>query len=129
MSFQSLEQCNDMGPNDRLKGKKLVRVQFEMSRNGLGDLEKLMADTDCSTKKDALNAALTLLDWGVRQRKDGRLIVSMDEHGDCRELVMPELEYAFKRGNDTLKTMDSVDKTSGEGDDNPQVTNKKAGQR
>jgi len=65
----------------------------------LREIEKLMLDTDTSTKKDLINNAITLLKWAVRQRQQGRVLCSYSESGGIlRELEMPILQRVAPEG-------------------------------
>ena len=51
-----------------------------------------MEACDISKQKDLFNAALTLLEWAVGERRKGRTIASMDEASmKYKELAMPAL--------------------------------------
>jgi Arc/MetJ family transcription regulator len=65
------------------------RLQIEFDAE---ELEALMREGRASTKKEFVNAALTLLEWAMKERKAGRIIASVDEKKDSyKELVMPIL--------------------------------------
>jgi hypothetical protein len=73
--------------------KNTVRLQFEIPQDRLPALDALMEDAGIRTRTELFNNAMSLLKWAVRQRKDGRVIASIDYDGDSfRELVMPILE-------------------------------------
>lgn len=69
-----------------------IRLQFEIDEDWLQVLEELRRLGGLRTKKDLLNNALTLLRWAVKQRLNGRAIVSVSPDGAERELEMPYLE-------------------------------------
>ena len=69
-----------------------IRLQFEVDEDALREIEQLQELGGLRTKKDLLNNALTLLQWAVRQRSNGRAIISEGEDGSQRELEMPFLE-------------------------------------
>ncbi len=69
-----------------------MRIQLDLDDAGIELVDELKQLTGSRTYKDLFNNAITLLDWAVRQRTEGRRITSVDVHdGDCRELVMPAL--------------------------------------
>jgi hypothetical protein len=69
------------------------RLQIELSTEKLRQFEELMEDTGLATKKDLVNNALTLLTWAVRETKNGRKIVSLDEHTkQYKEILLPAIE-------------------------------------
>jgi len=70
------------------------RLQIELSPEKLRQLEELMESTGLVTKKDLVNNALTLLTWAVRETRNGRKIVSLDEHTkQYRDILLPALEH------------------------------------
>jgi hypothetical protein len=71
-----------------------VRVQLDLPADRITELEELMAKTGVTTRKDLFENALTLFEWAVNQRAQGRNIASVcaDEES-YRELVMPALAY------------------------------------
>jgi len=72
---------------------KLVRVQFEVSREKLEELDDWMRVSQVRTRTDFFNNALSLLIWAMRERMDGRIIASVDNAGKrYKELSMPILE-------------------------------------
>jgi hypothetical protein len=74
-----------------------VRIQLELDNAGKEQLSNLERLTGLKTHTDLFNAALTLLDWTVRQRGEGRIIASLDEKNmNYKELQMPALEYAAR---------------------------------
>src|SRR3954462_8984589 len=69
-----------------------VRVQLDLPADRLAELEQLMAKTGMTTRKDLFENALTLFEWAVNQRLQGRTIASVNEQETSyRELVMPAL--------------------------------------
>jgi hypothetical protein len=71
---------------------ELVRIQFELPKDKVAELEDLMKETGVQTKKELFNNALTLLKWAVREAGRGNSIASVDEaRGKYRELHMPIL--------------------------------------
>jgi hypothetical protein len=74
-----------------------MRVQFELSQEKLGELEQLMAETGIGTKAELITNALTLLKWAVKERQNGNIVASIDEHSDkYKELLMPVLEASHR---------------------------------
>jgi hypothetical protein len=57
------------------------------------ELDALMEITGSATRKELFNNALTLLEWAVKEKKQGRGIASIDDQEKkLKELVMPALE-------------------------------------
>jgi len=50
-----------------------ARLQLDLTKEHLQELEALMKELGISTKKDLFNQAITLLEWAVRERKAGEL--------------------------------------------------------
>jgi hypothetical protein len=72
---------------------KMVRIQLDLPDEQVAELDKLMQETRLSTRKDLFNNALTLFYWAVKAKKAGRVVASVDENGNMRELVMPAIEH------------------------------------
>jgi hypothetical protein len=69
-----------------------IRLQIELDEERMRELEALMREGKASTKKEFINAALTLLQWAMKEKRAGRIIASVDETKDSyKELVMPIL--------------------------------------
>ncbi len=72
---------------------KTTRLQFEIPEDRLEALDAIMREAGVKTRTELFNNAMTLLKWAVRQRKDGRVVASVDyDDKSFRELVMPILE-------------------------------------
>lgn len=70
----------------------MVRIQLELPVEKVQELEELMEQAKISTKKDLINNALTLLEWALNEKKEGRTIASINEKTmSYKELVMPVL--------------------------------------
>jgi len=76
-----------------------MRIQLDFDELGVELVEELQRLTGCRTYKDLFNNAISLLDWSVRQRLEGRKIISVDARdGAAKELVMPVLQHAAQLG-------------------------------
>ena len=70
----------------------MKRLQFEMPEERVRELDELAERTGLKTRVQLFNAALTLFEWAVKERENGRIITSMDEvTGKYKELEMPGL--------------------------------------
>jgi hypothetical protein len=70
----------------------MVRIQLDLPADKVQELEELMEQAKISTKKDLINNALTLLEWAINEKKEGRAIASINEKTmSYKELVMPVL--------------------------------------
>jgi hypothetical protein len=79
-----------------------MRLQLDLDDADKQQLLQLEEMTGLTTHTDFFDAAVTLLDWAVKQRRSGRIIASLDENNmNYKELQMPPLEYAA-RFRDTL---------------------------
>jgi hypothetical protein len=68
----------------------ITRIQIELSDENLSRYEKLMEKCGVRTKKDLINNALTLLEWAIRERENGRVIASVDEKTEkYKEVLLP----------------------------------------
>ncbi|MGA2599464.1 MAG: hypothetical protein ABSH09_21020 [Bryobacteraceae bacterium] len=71
----------------------MVRIQLDMPDERVKELDALMEITGSATRKELFNNALTLLEWAVKEKKQGRGIASIDDQEKkLKELVMPALE-------------------------------------
>jgi hypothetical protein len=70
----------------------MVRVQIELTPDNLQRLDRLMEEVGLRTRKELMLNALTLLAWAVRERRAGRVIASIDEDRQSREVLLPILE-------------------------------------
>src|SRR6266480_1223125 len=79
----------------------LLRIQLDLDKAGKEQLDHLEGITGLKRHTDFFNAAMTLLDWAVQQRRAGRIIASLDESSmNCKELQMPALEHAARCAKD-----------------------------
>jgi len=71
---------------------KIMRLQVELDEEKMKELEAMMEEGKVRTKKEFINAALTLLRWAMREKRAGRIIASVDEAKDqYKEIDMPIL--------------------------------------
>lgn len=76
-----------------------IRTQLEMSAEKVAELESMMQETELKTKKELFNYALTLLEWALKERREGRIIASIDEATNkIKELDMPIFETVMRKG-------------------------------
>ena len=82
-------RTSDKETSDKMNNR---RLQIELDSEKIDELEGLMGQGRTTTKKDFVNAAFTLLEWAMKERKAGRIIASVDEKQDSyQEIVMPIL--------------------------------------
>lgn len=69
-----------------------MRINLEFSEERVGDLKKLLEETDTSSMKDLVNNAFTVLEWAVEETKAGNEIAAVNEKEQVyRVLAMPIL--------------------------------------
>ena len=100
--------------------KNTVRLQVEMDKEHMEDLEELLKLGGLRTKRDLLNNALTLLKWAAREKAKGNSLCSVDPSGRLhKELELPFLEMvaaavhraantAAERANEEGRTQDDA---------------------
>lgn len=70
-----------------------TRLQIEIERHAMDELEDLQKLGGLKTKRDLLNNALTLLKWAAREKSKGHSICSASSDGHIhKELELPFLE-------------------------------------
>ena len=70
-----------------------VTLKFVLPDEKLGELEDLMVRAGIASRKDLINNALTLLEWVIKEKEEGRTIVSLDPSSKrYKEIVMPFLK-------------------------------------
>ena len=70
-----------------------VRIQFDLPKGRVEQLDQMARLAGITTRKELFNNALTLLEWAIRQRAEGKKIFVADSDGHpVRELSMPILE-------------------------------------
>lgn len=85
-----------------------MRIQLDFDEVGIKLIDDLKTQTGIRTHKDLFNNALTILSWAVHQRRNGRIIASLDEENEnYRELQMPVLSSAAASG-EQARIMESV---------------------
>lgn len=71
---------------------KPQRIQFDLSPDQVADLDKLIELCGLSGRKDLFNNALSLFEWVVQERLQGRRIASVsDDEKSYREIQIPAL--------------------------------------
>jgi hypothetical protein len=89
-----------------------ARFQLDISRKHLEELESLMRELGISTKKDLFNQAITLLEWAATERKNGRIIASIDEAKDeYKQVALPVLERLAPRAPAETPARDLIKST------------------
>jgi Arc/MetJ family transcription regulator len=61
-------------------------LQIEFDEDKIAELQ-LMLGSPCRTKKEIVNAALTLLKWAATERRAGKVIASVDETADAYKVL------------------------------------------
>jgi hypothetical protein len=67
-----------------------MRIQLDMPEEKVQEIERIMAESGVKTKKEFFNLAMSLLKWAIQEKKDGKIIASVDEKEDkYKELMLP----------------------------------------
>lgn len=71
----------------------MKRMQFELPDARFEELQKVMKECGIEKQKDLFNNALTLFEWAANERRQGRIIASVDEKNKkYKQIVMVALE-------------------------------------
>jgi hypothetical protein len=72
-----------------------MRIQIVVDDTYKEMLENLKRATGLNQWQDLFSDAITMYNWAVKQREEGRIVASMNEQEEnYRELQMPSLERA-----------------------------------
>lgn len=70
-----------------------MEIRIELTQDARDHLNMLKQATEIYSDRQLLNAALTMLDWAVKQRLKGRTIASIDEDDQLvAKLRLPGLD-------------------------------------
>lgn len=71
-----------------------MKISLEVDEKMAEKIDNLKDTCGLSNKKALMNNALTLLEWAVREKKEGKDIASVkSDNGIVSKLVMPALEH------------------------------------
>lgn len=74
-----------------------TRVQLDLAPAQMERLNQLMVVCGIETRKDLVNASLSLFEWAVNEVRKGRIIAAYDpEAKHMVELAMPALQDAAR---------------------------------
>lgn len=75
-----------------------MRLNFEFPGERVEELKQLQSETGTENMKDLVNNAFTLLEWAVKETKDGNEIAAVNEEDETyRVLVLPLLQRVAKK--------------------------------
>ena len=75
-----------------------MRLNFEFPGERVKELKQLQSETGTENMKDLVNNAFTLLEWAVKETKDGNEIAAVNEEDETyRVLVLPLLQRVAKK--------------------------------
>ena len=75
-----------------------MRLNFEFPDERVEELKQLQSETGTESMKDLVNNAFTLLEWAVKETKDGNEIAAVNEEDETyRVLVLPLLHRVAKK--------------------------------
>lgn len=73
-------------------------MQFELSDDRFKELQELMRASGLETQKDLFSNALALFEWAANERRQGKIIASVDEKNKkFKEISMVALEHVRPR--------------------------------
>ena len=76
-------------------GDDLVRIQFEMTKEKVRDLDHLMHLTSMRSRRELFDNALTFFEWGVAEVVRGNFVAAVDEkRGFYQPMLMPAFAAA-----------------------------------
>jgi len=74
-----------------------MRLNLAFSEQRVGDLKRLLDETDTTTMKDLVNNAFTILEWAVDETNAGNEIAAVNEKKQVfRVLITPILQKVAK---------------------------------
>jgi hypothetical protein len=75
-----------------------MRLNFEFSEDRINDLKQLQTETNADSMKELFNTALTMLEWSVKEVKNGNEIAAVNEQEDLYcVFITPLLEKVAKK--------------------------------
>lgn len=75
-----------------------MRLNFEFPAERVEELKQLQSETGTENMKDLVNNAFSLLEWAVKETKDGNEIAAVNEEEETyRVLVLPLLQRVAKK--------------------------------
>ncbi len=70
--------------------ENLVRIQYEMTRQKVRELDRLIRVTSMRSRRELFDNALTFFEWGVAAIVRGNFVATVDEHAGCYQpMLMP----------------------------------------
>lgn len=88
------------GPKPRRKTgrESKMRLNFEFAEDRIGDLKDLQKITGTTNMKELADNAFTILEWAVKETKDGNDIAAVNDADQTyRILVMPLLQRVARK--------------------------------
>ena len=67
----------------------MEKIIFDFAKDKEKELNQLLLDSGLDNKKDLLNNALTLLNYALKERKNGRVFGSLSKNNEFKEVVLP----------------------------------------
>jgi hypothetical protein len=75
-----------------------MRLNFEFPEDRVQELKDLQAAAGAENMKELVNNALTILEWAIKEVKNGNEIAAVNENDQVyRVLITPLLERAAKK--------------------------------
>ena len=80
------------------RGKFKMRLNFEFPEDRVQELKDLQAAAGAENMKELVNNALTILEWAIKEVKNGNETAAVNENDQVyRVLITPLLERAAKK--------------------------------
>lgn len=78
-------------------------------------IENLVEEGIVTSEQEYATYALTLLEWAINERREGRIVASIDDQSSqYRELVMPILSYVEPENGEKNESPESIPERMGE---------------
>jgi len=75
-----------------------MRLNFEFSKDRIDELKALQGETDSDSMKELFNTALTMLEWAIKEVKNGNEIAAVNEDDRVyRVFITPLLERVARK--------------------------------
>ena len=72
-----------------------VRINYVIHKKQAEEIKIIMEEAGVATQRELFDNAITFLKWGMKKKKEGKTVGSVDKKGETfTELEMPVLEHA-----------------------------------
>ena len=78
-----------------------TKIELSLNEKRMADMQALKNDLGLKNGKDVLNHSLTLLEWAVKELKEGRTVASISPDLESyRELKFPAFDFIKKTNSE-----------------------------